>query len=127
MGRCCATPPPWPYVGACVVVKVRLGLGGVLALGWGVAWGWGVALGWGVVTALRLAGGPLVAAAWARAFCSSNSSTAMRWAYRETGEVGLAGRWLGAIGAKWTVRGGGLGGLTCGDNGVTDGRGDDTL
>ncbi len=39
VGRCCATPPPWPYVGACVVVGVRLGLGGVLALGWGVALG----------------------------------------------------------------------------------------
>jgi hypothetical protein len=121
VGRCCETPPPWPYVGACVVVGVRLGLGGVLALGWGVA------LGWGKVTVLRLAGGPLVAAAWARASCSSSSSAAMRWAYRETGEVGLAGRWLGAIGAKWTVRGGGLDGLTCVDEGVKDGRGDDTF
>jgi hypothetical protein len=83
VGRCCATPPPWPYVGACVVVGVEVRLG----LGWVVK----MALGWGVA-ALGLAGGPLVAAAWERASCNSSSSAAMRWAYRETGEVGLAGR-----------------------------------
>jgi hypothetical protein len=102
---------------------VWLGLGGVLKM----AFGWGVALGLGRVTALGPAGGPLVAAAWARASCNSSSSAAMRWAFRETVEVGLAGRWFGSIGAKWTVRGGGLDGLNCVDEGVKDGRDDDTL
>jgi hypothetical protein len=59
VGRCRETPPPWPYVGAVVVVGVggRLGLGGVVKM----ALGWGVALGWGRVTALGSAGGPAVA------------------------------------------------------------------
>jgi hypothetical protein len=84
-------------------------------------------LGWGRVTALGSAGGPLVASAWARASCNSSSSAVRRWAYQETGEVGLAGRWFGSIGAKWTVRGAGLDGMTCVAKGVKDGRGDDTL
>jgi hypothetical protein len=57
--RCGETPPPWPYVGAVVVVGVgvKLGLGGVVRM----ALGWEVALGWGRVTALGSAGGPAAA------------------------------------------------------------------
>jgi hypothetical protein len=51
----------------------------------------------------------------------------MRWVYPETGEVGLAGRLFGAVGAKWTVSGGVLDGMICVAGGVEDGRGNDTL
>ncbi len=77
--------------------------------------------------ALGLAGGPAFVLEWAKASCSSNSSCAMRWTCRDTGEVGRGGRWFGAMGAKCTLCGGALDGLACVVDIVEDERGDGTL